>query len=29
MLKKMNVDARLVQEPFLNYDTLAAIQDVE
>jgi len=29
MLKKMNVDALLVQEPFPNYDTIAAIQDVE
>jgi hypothetical protein len=29
MLKKMNIDAQLVHEPFPNYDTLAAIQDVE
>jgi hypothetical protein len=29
MLRKMNVDAHLVHEPFPNYDTMVAIQDVE
>ena len=29
MLKKMNVDIHLVHEPFPNYDTITAIQDVE
>jgi len=29
MLRKMNVDAHLVHEPFPNYDTIVAIQDVE
>ena len=29
MLKKMKVDAHLLHEPFPNYDTLIAIQDVE
>jgi hypothetical protein len=29
MLRKMNVDAHLINEPFPNYDTIAAIQDVE
>lgn len=29
MLRKMNVDAHLINEPFPNYDTVAAIQDVE
>ena len=29
MLKKMNVNAQLVHEPFPNYDTITAIQDVE
>jgi len=29
MLRKMNVDAHLINEPFPNYATIAAIQDVE
>jgi len=29
LLITMNVDSYLVQEPFPNYDTLKAIQDVE
>jgi hypothetical protein len=29
MLRKMNAEAHLVHEPFPNYDTLAAILDVE
>lgn len=29
LLITMNVDSNLVQEPFPNYDTLKAIQDVE
>lgn len=29
LLSKMNVDAHLVHEPFPNYDTITAIQDVE
>lgn len=29
MLKKMNVNVRLVHEPFPNYETITAIHDVE
>jgi len=29
MLRKMNVEAHLVHEPFPNYETIAAIQEVE
>lgn len=29
LLRKMNVDAHIVHEPFPNYETIAAIQDVE